>query len=215
MPKQTHTFRLITVFLLMIFLHSVMLPGLVMGQGQAADCKYDRNTPTLDNARKNFLALNYVCAEQEISDLLKVEGLDTQAKADAHILLAEVYYAKVRNESEKKEKVIGQFVEAFKAYRDWRGELNITSSEFMAMMKEAQDMVDAGEVEPEPVKIEIPEKKEVPEIGEKKEGPWYTKWWAIGIGVGVVVGGVILLTGGDDDEAPPDTLGYFPDPPGK
>ena len=128
-----------------------------------------------------------------------------------------MYYAKVRNESEKKEKVIGQFVKAFEAYREWRGELNITSSEFMAMMKEAQDMVDEGKVEPEPVKIEIPEKKEEPKEvikeGDKEKGAWYKQWWAIGLGVGVVIGGVILLTGGDDEETPPDTLGYFPDPP--
>ncbi len=211
MQKQTRAFRLITVLLLMIFLHSMMLPGLVLGQ--TADCKYDRNNPTLENARKNFLALNYECAEQEINDFLKTEGLDIQKKADAHILLAEVYYAKVRNDSEKKEKVIEQFVAAFKAYREWRGELNITSSEFMNMMKEAQDMVDQGKTEPEPVKIEVPEKTTPEQPTEKKKGAWYKQWWAISLGVGVVVGGIILLTGGGNEEAPLDTLAYFPPPP--
>ncbi len=206
---------MVTVLLLMIFLHSVMLPMVVMGQG--TDCQYDRSKPTLENARKNFLALNYGCAEQEINDLLNSAGLDIQEKADAHVLLAEVYYAKVRNDSEKKEKVIEQFVAAFKAYRDWRGELNITSPSFMNMMKEAQDMVDQGKTEPEPVKIEVPEeetKKEQPteKKTEKKKGAWYKQWWAIGLGVGVVVGGIILIAGGSS-ENPPDTLPAFPAPP--
>jgi len=211
MPKQSRIFRLITVFLLMIFIHSVMLPVLVLGQ--SADCQYDRDKPSLENARKNFLALNYVCAEQEINDLLNTEGLNIQTKADAHVLLAEVYYAKVRNDSEKKEMVIEQFVAAFKAYRDWRGELNITSPEFMNMMKEAQDMVDEGVTEPEPVKIEVPEEKKTESTEEKEKGAWYKQWWAIGLGVGVVAGAVILLAGGDDDETPPDTLASFPPPP--
>lgn len=201
--------RLIAVLLSMIFLQSIMLPGLIFGQ--SSDCSYDRNNPTLENARKNFLALNYECAEQEINKLLENESIHIQAKADAHVLLAEVYYAKVRNNTEKKEKVVGQFIAAFKSYREWRGELNITSPEFMAMMKEAQDMVDEGKTEPEPVKVEIAEKK-TPETGEKK-GAWYTKWWAIGLGVGVVVGGVILLTGGDDEETELEPLPGFPDPP--
>jgi len=220
MKRQSSALRLTAVLLSVIFLQSIMLPGLILGQ--SSDCSYDRNNPTLENARKSFLALNYKCAEEEISKLLENESIDIQSKADAHILMAEVYYAKVRNNSEKKEKVIGQFIAAFNAYREWRGELNIKSPEFMAMMKEAQDMVDKGETEakveteaePKPVKVEITEKK-TPEKGEKK-GPWYTKWWAIGLGVGVVVGGVILIAGGgDDEETELEPLPPFPDPPGK
>jgi hypothetical protein len=211
MPKQNRIFRLVTVSLLMIFLHSVMLPVIVLGQ--ATDCQFDRSKPSLDNARKNFLALNYDCAEEEINALLNSEGLNTQIKADAHVLLAEVYYAKVRNDSEKKEKVVEQFVAAFKAYRDWRGELNITSPEFMNMMKEAQDMVDQGKTEPEEVKIEVPEEETPKQPTEKKKGAWYKQWWAIGLGVGVVVGGVILIASGGSEDTSADTLASFPPPP--
>jgi hypothetical protein len=190
-----------------------VVPGIVLGQGP--DCIYDPSNPSLDNARKNFLGLNYHCAELELLDLLKKESLNTQERADAHVLLAEVYYAKVRNESEKKDKVIEQFVAAFNAYREWRGELNIKSPEFMTMMKEAQEIVDKGMQEPEEVvteekRVEVPKK-------EKKKKPWYTQWWAIGLGVGIVAGGVVLLTSGGEEEEEPalDTLGYFPEPPSK
>jgi len=136
------------------------------------------------------------------------------------VLLAEVYYAKVRNDSEKRDKVMEQFVAAFKSYRDWRGELNIKSPEFMSLMKLAQDQVDeeATAVEAAPV-----EEEEITEAqpgvtappkddGEKK--PWYTKWWAIALGVGVVAGAVAMAGGGGGDDGGEATeLPDFPDPP--
>jgi hypothetical protein len=217
MTKRRNLLQTTSVILLFVYLHSVILPGLVFGQ--PAECDYDRNNPSLENARKNFLALNYVCAEQEINDFLALEGISIEERADAHVLLAEVYYARGRDVSEKKEKVIAQFVAAFEAYRQWRGELNIRSPEFMAMMKEAQDLVDKEAAEEAAVVEEKPEEvvpAEVPEKEEKKGKPWYTKWWAIGLGVGIVVGGAVLLAGGGGDDGgggAVDTLPYFPPPP--
>lgn len=221
MKKNLKSFRLTLVFMLVIYLNSLVLPGVVLGQ--SSDCDFDANNPTLESARKNFLGLNYTCAEEEINAFLQSETLTIEQKADAHVLLAEVYYAKVRDDSEKRSKVIAQFVAAFDAYRDWKGELNIRSSEFMAMMKEAQDMVDeeaaqateeipadqvTGTEETEPPAVE--EAVTAPEKAKKK--PWYTKWWAIGLGVGVVAAVVVIVAGGggeDEDK----TLPEFPDTP--
>ncbi|UCD94407.1 MAG: hypothetical protein JSU69_11700 [Candidatus Zixiibacteriota bacterium] len=218
MTKRRNLLQTTSVILLFVYLHSVILPGLAFGQ--QAECEYDRDNPTLESARKNFLALNYHCAEQEINDFLAVEGISIEERADGHVLLAEVYYARGRDVSEKKEKVIAQFVAAFEAYREWRGELNIKSPEFMAMMKEAQDLVDKQAAEEAAAVEEKPEEvvpAEVPKKEEKKKKPWYTKWWAIGLGVGVVVGGAVLLAGGGGDDGGPidQTLPDFPPPPTK
>ena len=236
MKKSFIPFRVISIFLLAAYLNLVFLPGLA--SGQSTDCEFDPANPSIENARKNFLALNYKCAEEELNALISMETLETEKKADAHILLAEVYYAKVRDNSEKKDKVITQFVAAFQAYREWRGELNIKSPEFMSMMKEAQNKVDSGEatetVTEKPVEetkiveatIEEPTDNEqaaetVPIVTESKKDdgkkkPWYTQWWAIGLGVGVVVIAAVALGGSDSGgggTTPDATLDDFPGPP--
>lgn len=223
MRKHLKMFRVASIPLLVIYGFSLFLPN--MAFGQESDCSFDRDNPTLASARKSFLALNYICAEEELNLILKSEALTTEEKADAHVLLAEVYYAKVRNDKEKHDKVITQFVAAFNAYREWKGELNIKSPEFMGMMKEAQTLVDQQAVEkPAEEAAAIEEAEKPAEEEETKEAavpvmqaakkPWYTKWWAIALGVGVVAGGVVLLTGGGEEEKPADnTLPDFPPPP--
>lgn len=220
MIKKHHVFRITSVLLLLAYMQTFVLTGSVFGQD--SECSYEPGNPTLDSARKSFLALNYKCAEEELNALLALDTISIEEKANAHVLLAEVYYAKVRNDSEKRDKVMEQFVAAFNAYREWRGELNIKSPEFMAMMKEAQTQVDqekaeekaaeAATAETEPAKIAEPAKKE-----EGRKKAWYTQWWAIALGVGVVAGAVVLAGGGggDDGETPATELPDFPDPPAK
>jgi hypothetical protein len=207
MTKHFQLMRVCSVIMLVAFLFTAVLPDLVLAQ--TAGCDYDKTNPTLKNARKNFLALNYPCAEEELNEYLTSTSLSTQERADAHVLLAEVYYAKVRNEGEKEDKVIEQFVAAFKSYRDWRGELNIKSPEFMGMMRRAQDMVDQGIEAPKTVKDE----EQKASKDDKKKGPWYKKWWAIGLGVGVVAVAVVVLAGGGDEEDTTPALPGFPGTP--
>lgn len=230
MIKKTMLTRVVALTLLLAFLQFQFSPLPLMAE--ETECDYDRNKPSLDNARKNFLALNYDCAEQELNDLLAKGTLETEDKADAHVLLAEVYYAKVRNDQEKRQKVIEQFVAAFDAYRQWKGELNIKSPEFMAMMKDAQVLVDEkAEEEPvaepaeeetvaeKPAEVEPTEETGVPTttIEAKKSKPFYKQWWAYALGVGVVAGVILLAGGGGDEDGPEpvDTLPSFPDPPAK
>ncbi|UCD18195.1 MAG: hypothetical protein JSV44_04595, partial [Candidatus Zixiibacteriota bacterium] len=156
------------------------------------------------------------CAEEELNALLAKETVDIEEKANAHVLLASVYYAMLKDNDEKRDRVMEEFIKAFKAYREWRGELDIKSSEFLDLMEAAKEQVDqesleqAAQLEPDtavvaPVVVPAAEKKK----------PWYTKWWAIGAGVGVVALGVVALSGGGDGdgEVTVDTLPYFPKPP--
>lgn len=214
--------RFIGVCTLVCFIQMIALSAVTWGQ--AGECPYDRANPSLENARISFKSLDYRCAEQEILDFLDQENLSIEERADAHVLLAAVYYAKSKNDDEKRRLVVSQFKEAFRAYRDWRGELDISSSEFIEMMNEAKMLVDQEEEqkqEEEPVIAPEEEEEEEPvyakpATGEKKA--WYKQWWAIALGVGVVAGAVVLATGGGGDDGGGggtviDSLPGPPDPP--
>jgi hypothetical protein len=213
--------RTTALIMLLAYSQAAFLP--LWSYAQAPGCEYSQEKPSLDNARKNFKSLNYKCAEMELNDLLKSPDLSLEDKSNAHILLAAVYYAMLKDDSEKKNMVMEQFKAAFKAYREWRGELDIKSPEFVEMMKEAQLLVDtetASQTAIEQKPAEDTTHHEAAAVATAKTGGkvWYKQWWAIALGVGVVAGGVILLAGGGSDETSPavlDTLDTFPDPPGK
>jgi hypothetical protein len=243
MKRDTLVPRAVTALLIACLLHMIIAPPLALAQN--VDCPYDKDNPSLDNARISFKSLNYRCAEQEIHDLLMLEDISIEDKADAHVLLAAVYYAMLKNDTEKRNRVIEQFKAAFEAYRDWRGELDISSTEFIEMMNEAQVMVDqeaqeqpavveepAPEPEAEepveeveavkPAEVESDDDEAAPAayVSEGKSKPWYSKWWAIALGVGLVAGAVVVASGGGGDDGDGggvvvDTLASFPDPPSK
>lgn len=223
MHTNNPMFRIIGVIALVCFICGIVLPA--AARGQTPECPYDRTKPSLDNARISFKSLDYHCAEQEIMDYLNLSDLTIEQRADAHVLLAAVYYAKSKNDSEKKKLVINQFKEAFRAYRDWRGELDISSTEFIEMMNEAKDQVDQEEAQKkqEPVITPPPaeEKPALTTITTEAGKPWYKQWWAIALGVGVVAGVVVLAAGGGGGNEGGggggviDTLPSAPDPPAK
>lgn len=213
MPKQNGFFRALCLLLLLMYLQSTLIVSGVLAQGM--DCGYDSASPDLEHARQSFKALNYLCAEQEINDLLNNPNIDLELKANAHVLMAAVYYAKVRDTREKEKAVVDEFARAFRAYQDWQGDLDIKSSEFAAMMEKAKLMVEdeVAAKAAEPVVEEKPQ--EVPAVQEQKKGkPLYTKWWAIVLGVGLVAG-VVALAGGGGGGASDNTLPDFPDTPTK
>ncbi|UCD62550.1 MAG: hypothetical protein JSW34_07210 [Candidatus Zixiibacteriota bacterium] len=221
MYKRAGVLKAGAIFVLLVFLQALVLPEFV--QAQTPECPFDKDNPSIENARYNFKITNYDCAEVELKTLLADENLDLQIKADAHVLLAAVYYAKIRDDEQKQDLVIEQFVAAFKAFRNWRGDLDIKSPEFVAMMEQAQVLVDkqddALEAATDKVKEELPDEEAeevvqvVPVSGDGKK-PWYKQWWAIGLGVGLVAGAVVLAAGGGGDEAPPDNdLPGFPPTP--
>jgi len=210
MNKNVLLSRFTVVVMLISYVIAAILPVGAMAQ-EAAGCPYDQEAPSLEHARQTFKALNYNCAEMEINDLLKIDTLSLEDKANAHVLMAAVYYAKLKDSKEKRQKVVEQFAKAFRSYTNWSGDLDIKSTEFISMMEQAKELVDMEITAPE--KPDLDTLVAVPTLkGEGK--PWYKQWWAIGLGVGVVAGAVILLGGGD--EAPPDTsLAGFPPPPTK
>lgn len=115
---------------------------------QMPQCGYDRVAPSLDHARFSFRTANYVCAELELRDLLSIDTVDLKQKADAHVLLAAVYYAMLAGKNQQRDKALEQFSAAFQAYRDWKGELDIKSEDFQALMDEAKRRIEAQSAPP-------------------------------------------------------------------
>lgn len=224
MSSFTRWLRGVAVVTLVVFVHSLVLS--VPAQAQSVPCNYNKEKPSIESARLNFRITNYACAEEELAALLAREDLDLETRADAHVLLAAVYYAKVRNNDEKRNRVIEQFVAAFRAFRTWRGELDIKSPEFTQLMEEAQRLVDEqsaeeaveetaepateAAVEPDSVVDSTEQAPLTPLRLEGNKKPWYKKWWAIGLGVGLVAGAVVLATGGGDDDGGGTTDGDLP-----
>lgn len=150
LSKEGSRLHLWGFFLLIAFVFFFSIPA------QSVECKFDRKNPNITNARINFRTLNYECAEEELGLLLRDTTLSYQDKANAHILLAAVYYARLKNESEMKDRVIDQFKEAFRTYRNWRGELDIKSTDFEDLMNEARQQLEQEPVAPV---VETPETK--------------------------------------------------------
>lgn len=240
MKQKNLLFRVIAIAVLTAFLQWTMLPSLVFAQ--AGNCDFDPNKPSVEHARTSFKMLNYKCAEEELNAYLARADVSIEEKANAHILMASVYYAMLKNDTEKRDKVTEEFVKAFKAYREWRGELDIKSGEFLDLMEIAKERVDTEAAEepvvtesvppvveeqkieeqkpavveevkkeePKPVATQIPAKK----TEEKKKKAWYSNWWAIAGGVGLIAVAAVALGGGGGDggESTADLPG-IPDPP--
>lgn len=205
--------------LLVVYLLLLMQP--FAASAQQVNCPFDRENPSIDNARMQFKVTNYTCAEEELNALLAQESLDLKTKADAHVLLAQVYYAKLRDSEDMEKKVVAEFVAAFRAYKNWKGDLDIQSSEFVALMKMAQDQIAAEEADKEGTSIDLASEQVPSEEGaglEAKKKPWYKKWYVLGLGA-VVVGSAALMIGGsgggDNGETPTTDLPDFPSVPGK
>ena len=135
--KTNLSFTGITVAVML----AVLLP--VMAGAQATVCTYDKKAPSLESARYSLKMTDYTCAELEINDLLALDTLSLELRADAHVLLAAVYYAKLKNESEQRREVLDQFKAAFRVYREWGGELDIKSPKFQELMEQAKQQVEA------------------------------------------------------------------------
>ncbi|MDH4156385.1 MAG: hypothetical protein OEW00_03805 [candidate division Zixibacteria bacterium] len=141
MKTNVYFSRITAAVMPAVFLLAALLP--IAGSAQTPVCTYDKKAPSLENARHSLKMTDYVCAEAEVNDFLALDTLSLELRADAHVLLAAVYYAKLKNESEQRREVLDQFKAAFRVYREWGGELDIKSPQFQALMEQAKQQVEA------------------------------------------------------------------------
>lgn len=203
--KTTTYLTIVTLFLL------IAMPARVTSS--EIKCNYDTVNPSIASARSSLKALNYACAEQELTRLLKSDttNLTLENRASAHILLGTVYYLMAQQLERQRERILNEFVEAFRVYRMWSGSLEIELSELREILNEARDQVEREAQAKLDSQVTLTDSLAV---DVKKPGK--RKSWLLFAG-GVVVAAVAIITfvgskdsGGTDDSG---GIPSYPPPP--
>ncbi len=114
---------------------------------QDQPCDYNPDRPNIEHARVLFKSLDYDCAKREVQDYLRQSNLSHRAAADAYVLLAAVDFAGSPDSPQRREKVLENFRFAFREYPEWKGNLDISSTDFFELMREAKRDVDAEKLD--------------------------------------------------------------------
>lgn len=181
--------RLGVLLLIAVFLNVTLLPG--MAASKEPDCEYDKKKPSYVHAQKVFDLGDYRCVEEELNALINDKKTSLEDRAAARLLLVKVYNAMIHKDLSKPvEKPAAEPVEK--------------------PTVPAKDTVVAKQ----------PAAEAQPWTFESKSGgkPWYKKWWAMALGVGVVATVAAVAGGGGEtteEKAPPSALPPPPPPPGK
>lgn len=209
--------------LLFLSVWLIINPGLLVAREPI--CEYLSGQPALENARRIYRLAGLECAELELKELLAPAGVSRKTRADAHLLLASIYFVDEADDTSRRTKVKQELVALFIADRDWQGELEIRSPEFRKILADAREMAEwryrnSPELQDEYEQQLLDSTLIASRTGydrqsRKKNGKWYTRWWAIGSGVGIVAMAAILMSGPDNstNPIPIDTLPPFPDSP--
>jgi len=183
---------------------------------QDAPCEFDAEEPSLAHARTAFRAADYACAGQEAQAVLTDSSLSQKTRADAHALLAAVFYSTTDDPEDRRRLTREQLIMVFRTDRNWRGRPDIAGAGFLTLVNDARELVDwLVKTSPELVEQPVAEQDTTP-LKTPGGTPWYRKWWAIGSGVGLVATALVLMAGGDEESDPTverDTLPGFPPPP--
>ena len=211
--KKARKFAVVGAIVMLLV--AQMFPDIA--QSQITECDYDRKSPSVESARGSFRIFDFQCAEQEIQDLLKQDALSLEEKASAHMLLAAVYFEMLQDDAQRRGKTLEQFKEAFRSYRDWRGDLDIQSPEFRAIMEDAKQDIQAEANVPTQTDgaTETPVVTRPPHTGSESGKGGSKKWLLIGLGAGAVgVAALVLAGGGGGNDNGDKTLPDFPSHPG-
>ena len=194
---------------------SMFLLSIIPAEGYAAEakCGYDEAQPSLASARASLRALNYACAEQELTHLLSKDStyLSLEDRAGAHILLGTVYYLMAHQLEQQRERILNEFAEAFRAYRKWSGALELELPELREILDEARSRVERefqAELDREQIDTDslvVPLRK-----------PGKKKTWLFLAGSAVLAGVAIIVFGSsktDDESGDAGGIPSYPPPP--
>jgi hypothetical protein len=178
-------------------------------------CDFNADNPRVLHAKMFFTGGQYACAEQELSALLERQDINRHAAADAHMLLAAVYFQTIQDRNTRRQKAREQFILGLRANRKWSGNLAVSSAEFITIFNDARELVEwLYKESPELFASDSLTEEQVTEAVASKK-PWYKRWWALasGVGVAVLAGAIILGGGNNGNTTPADTLPDFPSTP--
>ncbi len=185
---------------------------------QSTDCPYDRKAPSLAHARASFQEFDFFCAEREVNDLLKLTSLDTGTKADAHALLAAIYFQSLPDNQNRREKVIEEFRRTYSLRPEWKGQPDVQTPAFRDLMAEARRQVEQLKPKDKPAAPppEVTTKPQATEPkSEAKRGSKKT-WIYVAVGAAAAAVAVVALGGGGSDGGGGGNLpGFPPHPDGK
>lgn len=209
--------RLTGIVVLMSYVFAALMPSGLMAQ--TSDCPYDRKSPSLSHARASFQEFDFACAEREVNDLLKVSSLDAGTKADAHALLAAIYFQSLPDNQNRREKVIEEFRRTYALRPNWNGQPDVQTPAFRQLMAEAKRQVEQlsqkDKPAPPPTTAQTKPQPVEPQTQTKRGS---NKTWMY-VAAGAVVAGVAVLAlggGGGDGGGGGTTLpGFPPHPSGK
>ncbi len=178
-------------------------------------CDFNSENPRVLHAKMFFTGGQYACAEEELKALLDKPDINQHTAADAHMLLAAVYFQTIDGGNARRQKTREQFILGLRADRNWSGNLAVSSAEFITIFNDARELVNwLYKESPELFASDTVAEEQVTEAVATKK-PWYKRWWALASGVGVaVLAGAIILGGGNNGNiTPEDTLPDFPPTP--
>lgn len=192
MIKSHGVSRIGVMLLVAVFLNAILMPGIAASK--ESDCDFDKKKPALVHAQKVFDSGDFRCAEVELNALIKDKKTNLEDRAAARILLVKVYNAMIHEDLNKP-----------------------------VDQPAAEPVEKPAPPPPPPAKDTVVEKQPAavvksPVLESKTGGkPWYKKWWAMALGVGVVAAVAVAAGGGGDtpEEEEPNTLASPPPPPSK
>ena len=189
MVKSKGLSRLGVVLLIAVFLNATLIQG--VAASEEPDCEFDKKKPSLVHATIIFNGGDNHCAGMELDALIKDKNTNLEDRAAARVLLVKVYNAMIHEDLSKP----------------------IEGSETKPSEKPTAPAKDAV-VEKQP---EVQTKTTAFESDSARK-PWYKKWWAMALGVGVVATVAAVAGGGSETpvkEEAPSALPPPPPPPGK
>lgn len=188
MVKSKGVSRIGVLLLVAVFLNAILMPG--MAASKEPDCDFDKKKPALVHAQEIYDSGDFRCAEVELNALIKDKETNLEDRAAARILLVKVYNAMIHEDLNKpvEQPAVEPVEKAAPPAKD------------TVIEKQAAAVVQSPAFEPK--------------SGGK---PWYKKWWAMTLGVGVVAAVAVAAGGGGDspEEEEPGALASPPPPPGK
>lgn len=199
------------------YLCATIWPDCVLAQ--TVECNYDRKAPSLKSARGSFQEFDFACAERELTDLLKAPNLDAGVQADAHALLAAIYFQTLPDNKSRREKVIEEFRRTYSLRPEWNGRPDVQTPAFRDLMTEAKRQVDQlrqkdkpapppTTTTPKPTPAVTAESKPASKGGSKKT------WVYVALGAAAAGVAVIALGGGGGGGSNGGSnLPNFPPPP--